>query len=81
MIAPGVVEVERPRALHIDVRIRQGCSYALLVVDDKAEVPGLIGGLTAPRREGDELVSHVDERHVVAVTSSQREFEEALRTT
>jgi len=50
-------------------------SQALLVVDHEPEVPRTVRGLGSSRRERDELVSHVGERHA-ADTSTQLELEE-----
>src|SRR5205085_8621965 len=48
----------------------------LLVVDDEAEVAGLVGRPRAPPDEGDELVADVDERHA-ARAAAQPQVEEA----
>ena len=63
LIAPGIEEVEAPAREDRDLLPFQGGAGRGLVVDDEAEVPGLIGRLAASLAEREELITHVDECH------------------
>ena len=62
-VAPGVGEVESAAGQDPGARSLQRHPRRLLVVDDEAEVPGIVRRLRAPLRERQELVAHVEERH------------------
>jgi hypothetical protein len=62
------VEVEAA-AEDRDAELFQPLAHGLLVVDDEAEVAGLVGRLRPALRERDELVTHVDEGHAAHAAS------------
>ena len=63
MVAPGVAEVEPAAGLELDAGVYECLAGRLLVIDDEAEVPRLIGRLGSSGRQRDELVADVDEGH------------------
>src|SRR5579872_1399091 len=77
VIAPWVVEAQVRRARDRDVGLGERRAHAFLVVDDETEVTRAVLRLRASARQGDELVAHVDERHLRSGAAAQLELEEA----
>jgi hypothetical protein len=72
-VAPGV---ERSRRLKQgSMRVDQ-CPASSFVIDDKAEVTPIVGGLCTALSERKELISQIDERHGIAF-ASKLEVEQA----
>src|SRR5205807_7256651 len=77
LVAPRVVEIETA-SVHRHAQLLQPLAHRCLVVDDEAEVAGLIGRLRASLRQRDELVAKVDERHTAAATAQFEWAEDRL---
>ena len=78
VVAPGVEEVEAPRARVHDRQplALDGRPYRVDVVDHEPEMALVVPRLPAALHESDELVAHVDER-CAGRTATQLEIEEA----
>lgn len=74
-VAPGIEKVEKRPGQHVDPGLRQGPADRLLVVDDEAEMPPVVGRLTAALLERQELVAQVDEGRIL-VPAAQGELEQ-----
>jgi hypothetical protein len=57
VVSPRVEEVQAAGVLHTHLCLFQRRSHGLFVIDDKAEVPGLIGGLYPSGGQSKELVT------------------------
>jgi hypothetical protein len=68
-VAPGVEKVEKRPREELDARVDQCLASCLFVIDDKAEVTPIVGGLCTALLERKELVSQIDERHGLAFAS------------
>ena len=63
MLAPRVAEVEAPSGEALAAGGLEGPPRRLPVVDDLPYVARLVGRLRTADRQGEELVTHVDEGH------------------
>ena len=65
-ISPRIEEVEPPSRQYFDSHLRKPTADGVEIVDDQSEVTLLVRALCSFPRQCDELVTHVDERHVRA---------------
>ncbi len=63
MVAPGIEEVEAAAGKDAGAGLLQRVPGGFEIVDDEPDVPMRVRFLRPTRRERDELVTHVDERH------------------
>src|SRR5215469_11248 len=74
-VAPGIAKIEEGPTNQRDTSGIERFAGRLLVIDDESDMTAIVGGLSSPLLQGDELVPQIDERHGVAL-AAQFECEE-----
>ena len=74
-ISPGVEEIEAPARQNLDAGRLERPPCRLPVVYDQSEMAVVVRLLLPAAGESDELISHIDERHLMGA-STQRELED-----
>src|ERR1022692_67395 len=69
-VAPRIAKVEKRSGQSLDACIGQCFASGLFTIDDESKMTSIVGGLCAALLERDELVSKIDERHVIAFASN-----------
>ena len=73
-----VVRAVHKRQKRCDYAPPEGGARGLLVIDNEADMPAVIGGLFASRLQGDELVAKINESHRLALSAQLKVKDAAL---
>src|SRR5690349_3508279 len=76
VVAPRVEEVEKRSRQGLDARVDQCFASRLLVIDHKAKMTSIVGGLGTALLKCEELVPQINERHGV-VFAAKIKFKQA----